>query len=145
MDGRLIIPTRILEGRANKMKQVIQVNVTTQLTTEECCVCGVDFAMPTSLRDKLLETGKYFYCPNGHAQHFAESTEVKLRRANQFLREERAYSMTLRDQRDGALRQVSAHKGVVTRMKTRVQAGVCTECHRHFENLERHMKTKHGK
>ncbi len=127
------------------MNQTIQINVNTQLTTEECCVCGVDFAMPTSLRNRLLESGAFFYCPNGHSQHFTESTETKLRRANQFLREERAYSTCLIKQRDGALRQVSVHKGVVTRMKNRAHAGVCIECHRHFENLERHMKTKHGK
>lgn len=127
------------------MKQVIQVDVTTQLVTEECCSCGVVFAMPAQLREEMLRTGHYFYCPVGHSQHYTESTEKKLRRAEERLREERAYSSTLIKQRDGALRRVSVHKGVVTRMKNRVHAGVCIECHRHFENLERHMKTKHSK
>jgi len=103
------------------------------------------FAMPTELRAKMLETGKTFYCPNGHSQYYAKSTEAKLREAQERLREQIAYSSSLSHQLDGALKQVSIKKGVITRMRHRVQNGVCTECHRHFENLERHMKTKHGK
>ncbi len=125
------------------MNKIFQVNVTTQLTTEECCACGVDFAMPTELRTRLLETGKTFYCPNGHGQHYSESTEAKLRQTEEKLREERAYASGLSKQLNGALKQISYKKRTITRMENRVQNGVCTECHRHFENLERHMKTKH--
>ena len=127
------------------MSEVLTYNIGTALVTEECCNCGVIFAMPEAMKAQLLKTGNTFYCPSGHPQVYSENTEKKLRRVEGLLREEYAYSDTLRKQRDGALRQVSAHKGVATRMKKRVHAGVCIECHRHFENLERHMKTKHTK
>lgn len=45
--------------------------------------------------------------------------------------------------RDHAERQASARKGQVTRLKNRAAAGVCPCCTRSFENLRRHMTTKH--
>jgi len=29
-------------------------------------------------------------------------------------------------------------------IKKRIHAGVCPHCNRHFQNVERHMKTKHN-
>jgi hypothetical protein len=115
-----------------------------KLMAEECCNCSVIFAMPASLRKKLLETGDFFYCPNGHAQHYTESTKQKLERTEARLRREQEENRRLHCEVDGALRKVSAQKGVNTRLRKRIHNGVCPECHRHFENLERHMKTKHS-
>jgi hypothetical protein len=115
------------------------------LTTEICCNCGIVFAMPTEIWERKKEKGTDFYCPNGHCMVFTESTATKLRRAEERLREQTAYSTNLSHQLDGALKQVSIKKGVITRLKNRVQNGVCPECHRHFTDLERHMKSKHSK
>lgn len=41
------------------------------------------------------------------------------------------------------LRQLSAARGQVTRIKNRVGNGVCPCCNRSFGNLHRHMQTKH--
>jgi len=40
-------------------------------------------------------------------------------------------------------RRVSAARGRVTKIKRRVQHGVCPCCNRTFSNLASHMKTKH--
>ena len=125
------------------MSRLIQVDVNTELITEECCSCGVIFAMPKTLQEKYIENGKSFYCPMGHTMCYTESTGKKLRQAQERLREQRAYASTLIEQRDGALKRVSVHKGLITRMKNRVRNGVCIHCNRHFADLENHMKTKH--
>jgi hypothetical protein len=51
------------------------------LITEECCSCGVVFALPEFLHEKLKEKGKKmsFHCPNGHAQHYQGSIEEMIR------------------------------------------------------------------
>ncbi len=50
-------------------------DVSLNLTTEVCIGCGVVFALPCVLRERLLESHKSFYCPNGHAQQFVGKTK----------------------------------------------------------------------
>lgn len=125
-------------------QRLLNLVTNTDLTTEICCNCGVQFAMPTELWQERKQDGKGFYCPNGHSMVFTNSVETKLREAEERLREVNAYSSSLSHQLNGALKQVSIKKGVITRLKHRAMNGVCGECHRHFDNLERHMKAKHG-
>lgn len=40
-------------------------------------------------------------------------------------------------------RSAAAQRGVLTRLKNRVAAGVCPCCHRSFKQLSEHMKMKH--
>ena len=49
-----------------------------------------------------------------------------------------------RDRKEAAQRQASAFKGVVTRTKNRIAGGACPCCNRTFQNLARHMATKHS-
>jgi hypothetical protein len=37
-----------------------------------------------------------------------------------------------------------ATRGHLTRVKKRVQNGVCPKCNRTFQNLQRHMASQHG-
>lgn len=100
------------------------------------------------------------YCPNGHSWYFTagESSETLLRRERDRLKQqlaekedairaerERADRRVLyeREQKEAAQRQAAARKGVVTRMKSRAAAGLCPCCNRTFENLHKHMGTKH--
>ena len=49
----------------------------TTLITENCCICGVIFAMPKELNDSKLcgcET-ESFWCPNGHKQHYTGKSD----------------------------------------------------------------------
>ena len=49
---------------------------------EYCCNCGVPFAMTTETYKNYSDTGKVFFCPNGHQQHYTESCSVKLGKLN---------------------------------------------------------------
>lgn len=51
------------------------------LTHEICCECGIDFAMPEQLARFRLDDGGWFYCPNGHAQQYADTLAEQLRQA----------------------------------------------------------------
>lgn len=119
-----------------------KVSITTELKliTQECCNCGIIFAMPERLNDKYRASGGIFYCPNGHGQGYIETEVTKLRHKL----DQREGELERTHQRlDGALKDITTKKRQITRMKNRSNAGVCLECHRHFENLQRHMETKH--
>ena len=121
----------------------------TTLTTEECCNCGVLFAMPQYLRTRRLEDHDLFWCPNGHSQHFTAETEAQrlkreldlARAATARAREREAWESS---RREAAEKSLSATRGHLTRLKTRAEAGVCIHCHRTFQNVARHMTAKHG-
>jgi hypothetical protein len=90
-----------------------------------------------------------FFCAYGHKQYYieGESEETKLRRERDRLAQRVAEKddeiKRQRDLREGTERQLSATRGVVTRIKNRVGHGVCPCCNRTFGDLSRHMMTKH--
>lgn len=130
----------------------IEVTASTVLVTETCCNCGVLFAMPDDLRDKLLGNrgpgGRHFWCPNGHEQWYLGKSEAQLQR-------ERADGLARRleglhtqltheaDQRQAAERSARALKAVNTRTRRRIADGVCPCCRRSFTDLARHMSSQH--
>lgn len=122
--------------------EIVKVSTAVELVTESCTACGVIFAIPYDLRERLFKDGTTFYCPNGHRLWFGKSEADKLRHR---LDQTEAELERQRASTNGALLQLRAQKGHNTRLRKRIQNGVCPECHRHFENLERHMKTKHNK
>ena len=82
-----------------------------------------------------------FYCPAGHRQYYAGKTEEeklrrKLAQTQSDLKAEQGRVAILKEQRDKVKR---SHM----RMRERVKNGVCPCCTRSFDNLARHMKTKH--
>lgn len=107
------------------------------LAVEECCNCGMMFAIPEDFRARKLRNRSDFYCPAGHPQHFmAETFEATLERERR-----RAASAEGRASRAEYSRR--AVKGHLTRLKNRTANGVCPCCTRTFANLARHMKAKH--
>ena len=125
---------------------------TTEFVVEECCNCGVAFAMPEALYKRCKgDSDRWFYCPNGHRQHYTEGDIQKAKRlqreAEQKLARERAAhdqkAARLRDQRDRAENRRRAEKAAKTRIKNRVANGVCPCCNRTFKNLARHMASQH--
>jgi hypothetical protein len=115
----------------------------TTLDTVSCYRCGVLFALPTSLMRRLLDTGATFYCPSGHPQHFTDTTEDRLRRAERLLELSRASRRAAQDQADAAERSNRALRGANTKLRKRVAAGVCPCCSRTFQDLARHMAGQH--
>jgi hypothetical protein len=113
---------------------------------EECCNCGVVFGWPRYLRDQRLRDGEDFYCPNGHPQSYTRKKELE-----QQLRDQQAETNRLAGQvrvAEAEARRVKTEltftKGQLTKTRNRIHAGICPDCHRHFENVERHMACKHG-
>lgn len=122
----------------NGLAQAYQFD-TQQWTT--CCRCGVEFASPV-ISERRAD-GNFFYCPNGHSQHFTETEATTLRK--QLERTQRDLEWA-RSQRETTEKRLSAQRGLTTKAKNklaRVHAGVCPECNRSFSQLAEHMKQKH--
>ena len=114
-------------------------NYTATLTVVHC-TCGIAYAIPDALYDQAMERGKSLYCPVGHSWHYTESTEAKLKR-------EREKSARLRAEADQLQASLVAQKGVATKLRKKVERaehGVCPHCNRSFQNLRRHMESKHS-
>lgn len=115
----------------------------------KCCECGVMFGMTPDVYAVRRQDNRNFFCPHGHEQHFPKGkTEAeKLREERDRLAQRIAQKddriKELQDQRDHEQRRVAAAKGQVTKLKNRAAAGVCPCCTRHFDNLQRHMASKH--
>jgi len=126
--------------------QTVQFQVA--LVTETCAACGMVFAMPSNWQQCRLSDHTSFYCPAGHAQHYTSKSDAEVardeaERYKQLWRESEAYAKHEYDQRRAAERALRATKAAHTRTKNRIKNGVCPCCNRHFENLDRHMHTKH--
>lgn len=106
-----------------------------------CASCGIPFGITRDLVNRRREDHSDFKCPMGHENVYQGKTEaekLKEQLAEALAAKERAY------QREShALRQVSYHKGETTKIKNRIKNGVCPSCRRSFENLRRHMASKH--
>jgi hypothetical protein len=129
------------------MGQTIDYLVT--IETVSCCSCGVLFGMPEQMLRARRDDGQEFFCPSGHRQHFTETEAARLRKKLESTERSLKYVQTsrdaARDQLQAAERSRRALKGVVTRQRNRVAAGVCPvdNCRRHFNDLGRHMTTEH--
>lgn len=117
---------------------VLRLQQTLEIYTEECCNCGVLFGMTKQHKQERSKDHGWFYCPNGHAQHYTSESDAE--KNARLLREEQA-----RHQRTIAREnEERAAKEKAERKLKRVGRGVCSECNRTFQNLARHMCSKHG-
>lgn len=105
---------------------------------EECCSCGVLFAMTEEFyKKRRRDTGTDFYCPNGHRQWYTGKSDAQ--KARDAERERAAAEAQLQaevDQRKAAERELK-------RMKQRAKGGACPCCNRTFVQLSRHIKSQH--
>lgn len=116
----------------------------------DCANCGMIFGVTRDFEDRRRRDHQSFFCPKGHSNYYAERTEEdKLR--DRLTREQAAHDQT-RANRDtwqrASVRQehkARAYKGIAKHYRRRIHAGVCPHCNRSFENVARHMKTKHAK
>lgn len=117
--------------------------------SETCCSCGVPFAMEQSYWQERKNKGGRFFCPNGHGQVYRETAimraEAAAKRAQELLEQERRRTEQLRLDVAHMDKRRQAEMASKTRIKNRVARGVCFCCNRTFENLARHMATKHPK
>ena len=101
---------------------------------QHCCSCGVAFAIPDDMDSRLRKTHALFYCPNSHQQWYCAQTEEER------LKKALAAEETRRVVAQQALAEQTER---LKRIEARVSAGVCPHCNRSFQNLKRHMRTKH--
>lgn len=122
---------------------------TTSIRALDCPECGITFGIGAEFEKRRREDKRGFYCPNGHSQWFPGKT------AEDRMREERdaARSLAEREARrrqnaeinaEHERRSAAAYKGHATRIRNRIKNGVCPAgCNRHFDNIRRHIATKH--
>lgn len=115
---------------------------TTKLKEMQCLTCGVWHALPEVLYDKCVEEGGYWHCPNGHSRGYKEG-----RQEREAIRRERDQLKQRVAQLDDAVAaERRAREAAETQLRTakrRQAAGVCPCCNRTFQNVQRHMKSKH--
>lgn len=127
------------------IKEIIRgANTSNQIdfVLETCCSCGIPFFMPTYYRKQKLENpGSLFYCPNGHGQQYTGTSEAeKLRvKLSQLEAEKKKTEEELQNRWLDALNE----KNKLAKQLKRVHNGVCPCCNRSFQNLRRHIETKH--
>lgn len=116
--------------------------------------CHIAFGVDATVRQRWIDSGQQFYCPNGHDQHYTESTVARLtkqleleKKTAQRLLQEKEFAQknatAERLAREHTERQLRTRKGINTRLRNRIKHGVCPCCHRTVSQLARHMKTKH--
>lgn len=116
----------------------------------QCATCKCEFGIPEELHTAARAHERInFYCPYGHSNVFrtGETEADKLRRERDRLAQRIAEKddeiVRLSNLRHEAERSAAAFKGQVTKIKNRVGHGICPCCNRTFENLSRHMHSKH--
>jgi DNA-binding transcriptional regulator YiaG len=99
------------------------------------------YAAPESFFERLKsKKNSNWHCPRGHSIVFKDSELFKLKRELQTAHKRAdEFQRRAAEQRERAESIGRSYK----RVRERVKNGVCPCCNRTFENLARHMKTKH--
>lgn len=110
----------------------------------ECGNCGVWHTVPEVKYDSCYREGGFWTCPNGHSRGWdkgADQTEMEnLRRERDRLKQDAARAA---DELTAERKRADEAEKKVLQTKRRANAGVCQCCNRTFQNVQRHMKTKH--
>ncbi len=110
-------------------------------TQHECGGCGIPFYVPTNWLKAKVQSKGSFSCPNGCSRVFCGKTDAeKLKEQLELQRKENeAVQQQLQDRWLDAL----GEKNKLEKQLKRIHKGVCPCCNRSFQNLQRHMATKH--
>jgi hypothetical protein len=107
----------------------------------DCYECGIPVVMTTQQHNKLLENRRSFWCIHGHEQYFPGKTDLE--KAREDLAHQQQVSHNLRVALDGSIKEKTKAERKLKAVQKRVGNGVCPCCGRMFQNLFRHMGTKH--
>lgn len=117
-----------------------QAQAVVEMTMMTCGGCGIVFSVPEAWRAEKQRTGNGWYCPNGCSRVYKESDADKAKRQLEEERQRHANTLSRLNESEAAARNA---KSELKRIKTRIHAGVCPCCNRTFQNLARHMNSKH--
>lgn len=114
---------------------------------QRCVGCGIWFGVDEYFDNERRKDKRTFFCPNGHPMSFGEGEADRVRKQlaekQRELDQERqrvAMERQMRiDTENTLLKERKEHK----RQSKRIHAGVCPCCNRTFQNVARHMATKH--
>ncbi len=124
------------------------ITLETQLVTHDCGTCSGTYAINARFDREKRAKGGSWYCPYCRASWSYTESDVsrlqkQLKRAEELrIRERQAHDQTKADLRETELKR-RAEKSAKTRIQNRVERGVCIHCNRTFQDLQRHMATKH--
>ena len=109
-----------------------------RLVVMECWKCAITYAVPAEF-DRLNHEDRQrsWYCPNGHGTVYSKSRVTQLQ--DELDRERTARAK----ERDDMLDRLNKTEHDRRRIRKRIEAGVCPDCNRTFQNLAAHMETKH--
>lgn len=126
------------------MGLVIPITRTDSYVTIACYKCGVVFAVEHTLQGFWLRDKTEFYCPNGHNQSYTESTAERIKRElTAQLDTAKRDAEWERVRAKNAEQRERAMKGQITKLKKRVNCGVCPHCQRTVKQMAAHIKSKH--
>jgi hypothetical protein len=112
------------------------------------CWCGIPFAIPSNLHTWLSkDSNNHCHCPNGHEMVFSNGLQQQLEEARRQARSAREREGATRSLLEHEQRSHAATRGHLTKAKKKVhraEHGVCPHCKRTFQNLARHMESKHA-
>lgn len=127
--------------------KVTSITHTSELEVHDCPTCGILYAAPVDFFRRKNENSGSWHCPNGDSVVFTASAldraKADLEKARQATAEWREWYNEEAERRKAEERSHSATRGHLTRVKRRVHAGVCPHCNRTFQQLARHMQSKH--
>lgn len=122
--------------------------VSVTLWVTDCANCGVVFGIPKRMEEERRADGKVFYCPNGHSLSWKQTEADRLREQLERVDADRQYAWQVYKEADADRKRTAASlrttKGHLTRVKNHAEAGVCIHCNRTFQNVARHMQSKHA-
>ena len=117
--------------------------VAIEMVAMECGACGIAFMVPAHFNNECRENKKTWYCPSGHPRVYrksrAQELEEQLAQEKQKTERERQAAIEARVDAQGA--RLKADR--LEKKLGRIRRGVCTECNRTFQNIARHMTSKH--
>ena len=123
------------------------VTLTRTIVGMTCGKCGMACGLERSFYDKAKFDGRQFCCPRGCHIEFCEFESVRLKRelerSESRRRDAENDSKVWSDKARGQASRAMRFKNDRDRVLDRVQGGTCPHCKRTFQNLARHMKSKH--
>lgn len=127
------------------MTEMVIVNGCNMVITA-CPVCKTYHGFERHIYETAKQRAEkqLIWCPNGHSWVYNSQKTMNEHERTRLERDRLKQQLAQKDDEIAAAeRRAAAAKGQVTRLKKRATAGLCPCCNRHFDNLQRHMASKH--
>lgn len=130
------------------MDRNIALSLDIQFHVVNCGECGGTYAINARYQRQKKEEGGFWHCPYCETGWgYAESELKKLKKQLEAEKKRTQWAARARERAEEEAAHQAARargfKGAMVKTKKRVGRGVCPSCNRSFENLRRHMETKH--